>query len=84
MAKLTTTLMIYDPSARTERTRQVTIEGPEFLLDCLERDASCLDMQMLVDRYSGKWHSKIGARGGASPHLCMIGARQTSQLKGSE
>jgi hypothetical protein len=49
MPKLETTLMIYDPVAKAERARKVAIEGPEFLLDCLERDTSCLDMQMLAE-----------------------------------
>jgi hypothetical protein len=47
MAKLKTPLMIYDPVARAARARDVTIEGPELVLDCLERDKSCLDLQML-------------------------------------
>jgi hypothetical protein len=47
MSKLETTLMIYDPVAKAERARKVTVEGPELLVDCLERDASCLDLQML-------------------------------------
>ena len=47
MAKLETQLMIYDPVARADRARKVEIEGPQFVLDCLERDTSCLDLQML-------------------------------------
>ena len=47
MAKLKTTLMVYDPVARAERARKVEIEGPQLILDCLERDTSCLDLQML-------------------------------------
>ena len=47
MAKLTKQLAIYDPVNRAERARTVTVEGPELLLDCLDRDTSCLDLQML-------------------------------------
>ena len=47
MAKLTKKLMIYDPVARTDRGRTITIEGPNLLLDCLDRETSCLDLQML-------------------------------------
>jgi hypothetical protein len=53
MAKLKTTLMIYDPVNRTERARKVTVEGPELVLDCLERDSSCLDLQMLGEAADG-------------------------------
>jgi hypothetical protein len=49
MAKLTKQLMIYDPVARAERGRTVTIEGPELVLDCLDREATCLDLQMLAE-----------------------------------
>jgi hypothetical protein len=34
--------------ART-RGRTVTIEGPELILDCLDRETSCLDLQMLAE-----------------------------------
>ena len=47
MAKLKTTLMIYGPLARAERARKVEIEGPQLIIDCLDRDTSCLDLQML-------------------------------------
>ena len=45
MAKLDTVLMIYDPVTQTQRPSKVKIEGPELLIDCLERDNSCLDLQ---------------------------------------
>jgi len=41
VAKLQATLSIYDPSARTERAHKVTVEGPQLLIDCLDRDKSC-------------------------------------------
>ena len=59
MAKLKTTLMIYDPGNRTERARKVTVEGPELILDCLERDASCLDVQMLGEAADGSPSCKV-------------------------
>jgi hypothetical protein len=46
-------LMIYHPVNRTEHARKVTVEGPELILDCLERDVSCLDMQMLGEAADG-------------------------------
>jgi hypothetical protein len=59
MAKLQTTLMIYDPVNRTERARKVTIEGPELVLHCLERDSSCLDLQMLGEAADGSPSCKV-------------------------
>jgi hypothetical protein len=49
MATLTTKLMIYDPHVRTERGYHVTVEGPDLIIDALDRDTSCLDMQILAE-----------------------------------
>jgi hypothetical protein len=53
MAKLMKQLAIHDPVSRAERARTVTIEGPELLLDCLDRETSCLDLQMLGEAADG-------------------------------
>jgi hypothetical protein len=50
--------MIYDPVVRTERARKITIEAPELVLDCLERDA-CLDLQMLGEAADGSPSCKL-------------------------
>ena len=59
MAKLETVLMIYDPVSRTKRARKVKVEGPQLLLDCLERDESCLDLQMMGEAADGAPSCKI-------------------------
>lgn len=53
MPTLKTTLTVYDPVSRADRARKVTVEGPQLLLDCLDRDASCLDLQMLAEAADG-------------------------------
>ena len=53
MAKLIKQLAIHDPVSQTERARNLTIEGPDRLLDCLDRDTSCLDLQMLGEAADG-------------------------------
>jgi hypothetical protein len=47
MAKLEKKLQIYDPGVRAERIWDVTVEGPELVIDALDRDQSCLDLQIL-------------------------------------
>lgn len=47
MATLKTKLSIYDPGVRAERIFNVSVEGPELIIDALDRDTSCLDMQIL-------------------------------------
>ena len=47
MPKLKTKLSLYDPAVRTGRNYNVTVEGPELIIDALDRDTSCLDIQML-------------------------------------
>ena len=49
MAKLSTKLEIYDPGTRANRIHNATAEGPKLVIDALERDQSCLDMQMLAE-----------------------------------
>jgi hypothetical protein len=59
MAKLTTVLSIYDPVSRAERARKVTVEGPQLVIDCLDRDTSGLDLQMLGEAADGSPLCKI-------------------------
>ena len=47
MPKLKTKLTLYDPAVGTGRIYNVTVEGPELIIDALDRDTSCLDIQML-------------------------------------
>ena len=49
MAKLKTKIEIYDPGTRANRIHNATAEGPELVIDALERDQSCLDMQILAE-----------------------------------
>lgn len=59
MAKLTKQLAIYDPVNRAYRTRTVAVEGPELLLDCLDRDTSCPDLQILGEAADGAASCRI-------------------------
>lgn len=49
MAQLKSKLMIYDPGVRADRGYNVTVEGPELVIDALDRDKSCLDLQILAE-----------------------------------
>jgi hypothetical protein len=68
MAKLTKQLMVYDPVARAERGRTVTIEGPEILLDCLDRETSCLDLQMLGEAADSSPSCEVNLKITIDPH----------------
>ena len=59
MPKLDTVLMIYDPVTRTQRARKVKVGGPELPIDCVERDNSCLDLQMLGEAADGAPSCKV-------------------------
>jgi hypothetical protein len=37
------------PVARADRMFDVMVEGPDLVIDCLDRDKSCLDLQMLAE-----------------------------------
>jgi hypothetical protein len=69
MAKLTKQLMIYDPVARAERGRTVTIEGSELLLDCFDRETSrrCADTVMIDARLAGRANTAPMAAGKKTP-----------------
>lgn len=49
MAKLEKKLTIYDPGVRADRVYNVTVEGPELVVDALDRDKSYLDLQILAE-----------------------------------
>jgi hypothetical protein len=49
MAKHKDKVSIYDPIARADRLFDVTVEAPDLVIDCLDRDKSCLDLRMLAE-----------------------------------
>jgi hypothetical protein len=49
MAKHKDKVSIYDPVARADRMFDVTVDASDLVIDCLDRDKSCLDLQMLAE-----------------------------------
>lgn len=54
MARLSRRVMIYDPSVRADRGYEITIEGPELVIDALDREDSLLDLQILAEAAASK------------------------------
>jgi hypothetical protein len=49
MPKHTDKVRIYAPATRAERIFNVVVDWPDLIIDCLDRDTSCLDLQMLAE-----------------------------------
>jgi hypothetical protein len=50
---------IYDPDTRAERIYNVVVDGPDLIIDCLDREKSCLDLQMLAEAAASSMTAKI-------------------------
>jgi hypothetical protein len=62
---------IYDPVARSHRMFDVTIEAPDLVIDCLDREKSCLYLQELSRDISAARRYPLKSPAAIKPKRCI-------------